>query len=74
MLLLVHRTGVRSSIIRSLGYDAERQVLEVEFVSGDVYRYHDVPERAFETVRDARSIGKTFNAWVRDRYRFERVD
>lgn len=57
-----------------MGYDAQRHVLEVEFAGGGVYRYYDVPESAYETVRDARSIGKTFNAWVRDRYSVERID
>ena len=74
MLLPVHRTGVRSSSIVSIGYDEERSVLEVEFVGGDVYRYYDVPAGVVETLLAAPSLGKTFNAWIRDRYRHERVD
>ena len=34
---------VSSSSVRSIGYDAERAVLEVEFCAGNIYRYYDVP-------------------------------
>lgn len=69
----MHRTPVTSSSIVSIGYDERRRVLEVEFVGGGVYRYYDVPPDAVETLRTARSIGRTFNAWVRDRYPYEHV-
>lgn len=36
------RTPVASSSLRSLGYDAAQQVLEVEFASGALYRYEQV--------------------------------
>lgn len=62
-----------SSSIASLGYDAVRCVLEVEFDGGTVYRYFDVPAAAVETLLAAQSIGRTFNAWIRDRYRCVRV-
>ena len=34
------RAPVVSSVIQSIGYDAEHAVLEIEFVSQRVYRYH----------------------------------
>ncbi len=37
------RIQVRSSNIRSIGYDQNRQILEVEFLKGGVYQYFDVP-------------------------------
>lgn len=57
----------------SLGYDPARRVLDVEFIGGAVYRYFDVPHAAVETLLAAASIGRTFNRWVRDRYRCARV-
>ena len=39
------RMHVRSSAIRSIGYNAELHLLEIEYVSGDVYLYNYVPER-----------------------------
>ncbi len=38
------RKPVRSSNIRSVGYEVETQVLELEFHSGGIYRYPGVPE------------------------------
>ena len=70
----MRRTPVASASIASLGYDAARAVLEVEFTGGGVYRYLDVPPGVVETLLDARSLGRTFNRWVRDRYDCERVD
>ena len=37
------RIQVRSSNIRSIGYDQKTQTLEVEFLKGGVYQYFDVP-------------------------------
>ena len=37
------REPVDSSVIASMGYAADRQILEIEFRTGDVYRYFDVP-------------------------------
>lgn len=35
---------VTSSSISSIGYDEQTSIMEVEFTSGDVYRYFDVSE------------------------------
>ena len=40
---LANLTLVRSSALRSVGYDQEQRVLEIEFTNGAVYRYFDVP-------------------------------
>ncbi len=67
------RTPVQSTSIRSLGYDATRRVLEVEFRRGAVYEYAGVPPRVFEALLTAESVGQTFMELVRDRYDYERV-
>jgi hypothetical protein len=62
------RTPVRSSVIASVGYDAETAELEVEFRSGDVYRYFAVPPSVFRALLDADSPGAYFNKNVSDHY------
>lgn len=62
------REVVSSSSIRSLGYDARTQTLEVEFVSGSVYRYASVPKDVWAALRKAESKGKFFQRYVRDTF------
>ena len=40
----MERQYVSSSNIASIGYDPDNQVLEIEFLSGAVYQYYDVPQ------------------------------
>jgi hypothetical protein len=70
----MERVRVDSSSIASIGYDAGDETLEIEFHSGGVYQYFDVPAHAHAALRDADSIGRHFVAHVRDRYEFARVD
>lgn len=57
-----------SSNLRSLGYDDERHVLEVEFRSGETWRYADVPAGLVSRVRTAESPGRVFIRTIRDRF------
>ncbi len=59
------RESVSSSLIDSVGYDAEERVLEVELQDGKVYRYVDIPESTYEGLMSADSHGRYFNAHVR---------
>jgi hypothetical protein len=63
-----------SSVIRGFAYDARAHRLDVEFVSGRRYAYHDVPERTVVAMRRAPSKGRFFNRRIRDHYRFTRLD
>lgn len=69
----MRRKLLASSVLRSVGYDADRQTLEVEFTSGDVYRYFLVPQRVHRELLDADSPGRYFSAEIRDRYPTEQV-
>ncbi|MDQ0309359.1 hypothetical protein J2S46_003915 [Kitasatospora herbaricolor] len=67
------RRPVDSSALRSVGYDAASRVLEIEFVSGAVYSYADVPRRVHEELMDAPSHGRCFGRTVRGRYPYRRI-
>ncbi len=64
---------VESSMIRAIGYDAGSRTLQVEFSSGAVYHYFDVPPEEHAALLQAESHGQHFLAHVRDRYRYARV-
>ncbi|MCL5257565.1 MAG: KTSC domain-containing protein [Chloroflexi bacterium] len=62
------RENIESSIIRSIGYDEEKGVLEVEFRSGSVYDYDKVPRQEYDEMMKAPSHGGYFNTHIRDAY------
>lgn len=69
----MERTHVTSSNIRSIGYDTDNQILEVEFNSGAIYQYHGVPEYEHDAVMNASSHGVYFNANIKNRYSFTKL-
>jgi hypothetical protein len=70
----MQRTHVSSSAISSVGYDGRSAVLEVEFSSGAVYDYLNVPEKVYRALLKAPSKGSFVSRRVRDRYPFVRRD
>ena len=70
----MERIPISSSSIKSVGYDSDSRLLEVEFRSGAVYHYRDVPDWAVAGLMAARSKGRHFEQRIRDRYPFERVE
>ena len=62
-----------STAIRSFAYDADREALDVTFVTGRRYRYRAVPAEVAEGFRTAFSRGRYFNARIRDRFGFEEI-
>ena len=67
------RKPVESSVLASVGYDAGKRVLEIEFHSGAIYRYLEVPEEIHRRLLAAESKGHFFGANIRDKFRSERV-
>lgn len=53
----MERRPVHSRAIRSVGYDAQSQTLELEFPNGRVYQYVNVPRSAYEWLLKVPSKG-----------------
>ena len=68
------REPVVSESIAAIGYDDDAEVLEIEFITGSVYRYRGVSQDVFEDFRQAASKGGFFNAYIKNAYAFEQVD
>jgi hypothetical protein len=66
------RVPVSSSNIASVGYDDKTHTLEVEFHSGHVYQYFDVPRTIFDGLLSAGSVGQYFNQ-IKGIYRYARI-
>ncbi len=69
----MNRVSVPSSNIRSIGYDKESTTLEVEFTSGDVYQYFNVPEHLYQQFLHASSPGQFLNDNIRYNYRYQKI-
>jgi lysyl-tRNA synthetase class 2 len=66
---LARRSNMPSHVIRRYWYEPGERRLEIVFVSGRRYRYHDVPEETYQSMKRAFSKGEFFNANIRDRFR-----
>ena len=69
----MRRTRVESTAIESVGYDPGTAVLEVEFTSGEVYRYFAVPPSVYRSLLEADSPGHYFGEVVREVYPAEHL-
>lgn len=67
------RQSVSSSNIASIGYDETNEILEIEFLSGGIYQYFDVPNYVYGELMDADSHGKYFNAYIKDKYETKKI-
>lgn len=62
----MRREPVDSEAIRSIGYDPVRRVQQVQFSSGAIYDYLDVPGEVHLEVMQADSVGEAFSRCVRN--------
>ncbi len=69
----MQRESVSSSNLRSVGYNCLTGTLEVEFNSGSVYRYRDVPHERYTRLMEAGSKGSYFHAHIRNSFSYRRV-
>jgi hypothetical protein len=62
----MERIPVVSSVIRSVGYDDDNAILEIEFRSGKVYQYLNVAQQVYVELMSAGSKGSYFDAHIRN--------
>jgi KTSC domain len=69
--------ATRSSIIHRVAYNENENRLEIEFRSGNVYGYYNVPERMWKIFRlyieSEGSAGTFFNEYIKDHFRSEKL-
>ena len=70
----VTRQGVSSSNIKSIGYDVDNKVLEIEFNWGNaLYHYFGVPAEVHAELMAAESHGKYLAKYIKGVYEYELV-
>ena len=65
----IPRQSVQSSAIAKVGYSKRRHILEIEFVSGAVYRYFDIPLSVYRDLMSAESKARFYDSNIRRHYR-----
>lgn len=69
----MRRVPVSSSAVAAVGYDDHSRTLEIEFVSGEVYRYLDVGPASVVALLEAESIGRFVNERIKPYHRHVHV-
>jgi len=62
--------AVASTSLGTVSYDAERQLLQIEFRNRSIYQYFEVPATVYEELMQAPSKGAYFNRSIRPRFDF----
>lgn len=67
----------RSSTIHKVDYNETEKSLDIEFRSGNVYRYYDVPPRLWKVfqlyIECEGSPGSFFNEYIKSQYTSEKI-
>ena len=69
----MERQRVSSSNLHSVGYDVEALNLQVQFHTGHVYEYSNVPNWQYAKLMGAISKGSYFDANIKDKYITRRI-
>lgn len=69
----MERKPVKSSNMKSIGYNETNKNLEIEFNNGSIYEYYKVPKEIHISLMNAPSHGKYFNQYIKKTYAFKKV-
>jgi lysyl-tRNA synthetase, class II len=61
---------VNSTTLTTVAYDADRELLQLEFRDGTVYQYLGVSAEVYEALLRAPSKGSYFNSGIRGRFAY----
>lgn len=69
----MQKNPVSSSNLAAVGYDSDSETLEVEFLSGSIYQYYNVPQNMYDQLMQEGSKGRFLNAYIKNAYPYSRV-
>jgi hypothetical protein len=62
---LIRRKAAISTVVRTVGYDPHRAVLQVELSNGAVYDYVGVSQEEYDAFMDAESKGRHYSLVIK---------
>jgi hypothetical protein len=66
--VVILRVVVKSGAMRSIGYSKALSLLDIEYPTGEIYRYFDVPLEVHGELMSSPSKGKVLNTLIVDKY------
>jgi hypothetical protein len=69
----IPRESVRSSGLAAVGYSKRKQILEIQFINGAVYRYFNVPQSVYRDLVSSESKTWYYDSYIKRNYRSIRV-
>ena len=69
----MERETVESSTVLSIGYEPTTGTLEIEFKTGRLYQYYNVPEPIYQQFLESDSKGKFLHAYIKPAYPYSQV-
>ena len=73
MCIIMIRQPVDSSNLRSVGYDEQQKNLEIEFNSGGIYQYSNVPNEIYIGLMNSPSKGTFHHRFIKNNYSYRMV-
>ena len=70
----MERQRVQSSNLRSVSYDEAKKNLEIEFHSGIIHQYQNVPPKIHTDLMSASSVGIFYTEKIKNRFRSICID
>jgi hypothetical protein len=68
------REPVESTAIKSIGYNEDKHLLEVEILeTGKIYQYKEVPLEEYFDFMDAKSLGEYYNRVIKEKYEYREL-
>ena len=69
----MNREFVQSSNLKSVGYNRETNILEIEFQNGGIYQYYNVPFEIYQGLMSASSKGQYHAYHIKNVYRYKKI-
>lgn len=67
------RKPVKSSNVKSIGYDPETRTLEVEYIGGGLYQHEDVGEEDHAALISSESVGSHLHKHIKPKFRLKKL-
>jgi len=72
--LNMHRTGVAVNGISQVGYEDGSEILEIEFASGKVFQFFNVPPKTFHQLMDSEFKEFYYQNNIHERFPYKRIE
>jgi KTSC domain len=70
----MERIRVKSSDLRSVGYNESTQILEIEFQQGGIYQYFGVSKKIYDSLmKSVLSHVQYYERFIKNRYRHRKI-